>query len=404
MPFRYCWLLLLLLGAAPASHAQTPTDTVARQLDANLRQLLVSPTFRVVQVRTEMVQDLQHNRVARLPGLLDYLQHRIMLADSIGRITKNERALVLAAAGQFRPLLAQVAADPPYYGRSCLVPWPTPPTDGLQQAAQTYVAAHLDSLVQAARQAHLPTADSIFLTLYLPILANPHETISDSLNAGLRRFVRRYPNSALVPTVKGSIRYEIIPSSITLGLNFSLGATFLQGGLADAFTNSVRLGLGGEASWKRYVLYLRASTSNLKPRTTYTFGNAVWLDDQGLNMAQYELLVGYCVLETKWFRVLPFAGASLLEIASYKVNNQIKPEADHRLWFGHPLTAGLNMELNFSNERRFGPGKLGTEGWFVQVRNGWRQAQALAGPPTAGSIYFFEVGVGGFARNAGTRR
>ncbi|MDO7848048.1 hypothetical protein Q5H92_16910 [Hymenobacter sp. M29] len=398
----------LVLSAARPACAQTPADTAGRQLDAQLRRLEVSPLLRVVQAREALVAELRHNRAGRLPGLLDYLLQQLPAVDSSARLSVNERALLLAAAGRFAALLKQAVPARAYFGRDCRVPFRTFPADGLAEAAQAFVARRADSLIRvAARRVRQPAADSAFLPLYLRVLANGREEVSDSLDAGLRRFVQRYPASPLAGVAKWYVRYEFVPSPFTVGGEFFLGGTFFQGELSEAFTNTVRLGMGGEASWQRYLLYARLTTGDLRPRATYTFGQAVWEPEQSLNYSQVELSAGYCVLENKWLRLTPFAGASLLWFAPATVNNQpVRPEADYRLWFARPLTAGLNLEIKLDKDRehRFGRGPLSDSNWTLRLRSGWRQAQAQQGPPTAGGVYYVEAGLGIFVRMAGTRR
>lgn len=405
--FGWGWLALLL-SAGLSARAQTPADTAARQLDAQLRRLEVSPLLRLLQARTALAEELRHHRPARLPGLFDYVVQQLPKVDSSARLSVEERALLLAATGRFAALLRQAERDAPYLGRNCRVPFRPFPADGLAEAARTFVARQADSLIRVGhRRLAQPAADSAFLPLYLRVLANGRAEVSDSLNAGLRRFVQRYPGTPLARVAKWYVRYEAVSSPFTVGGEFFLGGTFLQGGLSEAFTNTVRVGLGGEANWQRYLLYARFVTGALRPRATYTFGRAVWEPDQGLDCIQMELSAGYCVLENRRLRLTPFAGASLLWLSPYKQNNQpIKPEADYGLWFARPFTTGLNLEVKLLKDpaRRFGTGLLSETDWTLRLRSGWRQAEALQGPPTAGGIYYVEVGLGGFVRMGNSRR
>lgn len=393
-----------MLSAASAQVA-APTDSIIQALNQRLLQGPVSPMLRVVQVREELGYDLQNNRTNRIPGLLDFLLHRIDPAEHLGRATTYEQALLLAAAGQFPQLLLQVRRTPFFLGSSCLVTEEEPPRDNLTLLAQHYVAAHNDDLLLAAKKAHLSAADSSFLPLLLRVLPYSHWSVPDGINSALLAYLGRNPTSVYRPIIEQYVRYEYLPSPFTVGGGVFAGSTVFTGELGQAFSNGPRFGFGLDGTWKRWQTHFAYGTGSTEPRQTYVFDGAVWSPDLSINHIQLEWGVGYCVLETRWLRVAPFAGLSLLYLTPYKVKDKvIRPEDDRRLWCAQPLTAGLNLELKLDKQQQFGPGANGDASWFIRLRGGWRQASLTAGPGAAGSVYFAELGIAGYIRGMGKRR
>lgn len=397
MLFRlFCLAMCGWLGLQPCL-AQTPADTVARQLDNQLRQLQISSLTRLVQVREALAQDLKLNRPTRLPGLLRYLLTQLPLPDSVERLCPYEQWALQTATGDFAAALRTVAQPPPRNYPHWRLP-PSLPPDNLYDLTAAYVARHADSLARAARAAHLPAEDSAFMPVHIGLLANGRRPVSDELNEQLRAFLKRYPKSAYAYVARRFVRYEVVPSLFTLGLQGGGGPMFFGGALGRFLRTEGLYGLGLEGSWRRWQLTLNTRAGATYAQTTYQFDGTTWTPDLYLEYSMQELLVGYRVLDYPRLRVMPYGGLASFSIRPETEHHQVAPDLDRTLRFGWPLTAGVSVDFKFGLQANTPPAELNDAAGFVRLRAGWRSLAATPAPFTTGSLLYAEIGAGLFLR------
>ncbi|UOQ99477.1 hypothetical protein MUN81_08295 [Hymenobacter sp. 5317J-9] len=385
--------LFFLAGTAAQAQQAPATDSITRQLNRRLTQGTVPPMVRVVQVRELLLADLRRDEVRQVPQLLAYVAQTV--PDSVTAVQPPEAWALLLAAGQFEQLLKRVAADNPFDAPRLARPRLQPPRDGLFDLTQDYLVRHEADLRARARQVRVPAEDSTFLQLALSLLTQRRfSPTSQGLNADLQQFLDRYPRSEYGYFVARAVRPEYKPSRFSYGLDFHSGTGFFTGGLNADFRPVFNFGHGFEFGWDRYMLYLRNYIGTAETRRPYTADGHTWPAGQRLNYYVPELSVGYRLLEAKRLQVTPFVGASWCNFAPAKMEDRKNPDLDFDVTYGHPLTAGLDLNILLWRTES-GP-EIGS--WLLKIRSGVRAARSPQAPAASGTLFYLDVGIGGFGR------
>jgi hypothetical protein len=373
------------LGAARAQSV-TPNDSITQALNQQLVKGPVPPMVRVVQVRGMLIESLQTDQVRRIPSLIDYL--RSTVSDSVPQLQIHETWGLLAASGQFGPLLQHVAADDPFNGRRIR----RAPSDNLFDATQSYLARHLDELRERARYSRFPAEDSACLQLVLQLLAERRLPTPEALNLDLQRFAARYPQSNYHYFVATMIRPEYEPSRFRYGLDFHSGTGFFFGDLNKVFRSKFNVGHGFEFGWDRYMLYLRNYIGFAETRVPYTIKGHIWPAGQRIEYFIPEISVGYRVLENRRLLVTPFAGVSWCGFTPNTADAKKNPSIDTDVTMKGLLTAGLNVDVLLWNTHN----RMEVGSWLLKIRSGVRNTR---GPSVdRGGVIYLDIGVGGFGR------
>jgi hypothetical protein len=378
------------LGPVKAQVA-APTDSITRALNQRLLQGPVPAALRVVQVREGLGEALRANQVRQVPKLLDYLERTV--PDSIPRFQYYELWGLLAASGQFKPFLNQVAADNPFDMRPAFG-HRRPPADNLFELTQAYLARHLDELSSRARQAKFQPEDSTFLQLGLQLLALGRNPVPENLNLDLQRFLSKYPRSNYGYFVSRMVRPEYEPSRFSYGLDFHSGTGFFTGGLNEVFRPLHNVGHGFEFGWDRYFLYLRNYIGSAETRVPYTRNGRTWAAGQRLNYFVPEISVGYRLLESKWLVVTPFVGLSWCNFAPTPADVKKNPDIDTDVTMSGPITAGLNLDVLLWKTNS----GMEVGSWMLKIRSGVRPARGPDPQTAQGGLLYLDIGIGGFGR------
>ncbi|RYU78464.1 hypothetical protein [Hymenobacter persicinus] len=392
-----------LLSPAAAQTKPAPADSlraISRDVATRLGQR-PSDQVRVVQVRELLLEQVQHGPVRELPRLLAYL--RQTTADTTVGVRPYEEWALLAAAGDWYSVaeqvrrFSQIGTSPRQQLR-----YQRLPQDGLFDRTVRRVAQRQDTLRAQIRQARFLPEDSTFLQLFVTLLVPPPAGPAGSpgrqsaARNDIQAFLTQYPATEYGSFLRQFVGPEYAPSRFSYGLDFHSGSGLLLGELPTYFRHGANMGVGFEAGWDQYQLYLRDYIGLGSVRRPFDYGGP-WRQGLKVNYFVPEISLGYRVVDNKRLRLVPFLGLSALLVGPANTNRD-DPDNALDLSFRRPLTAGLNLDVLLWPTTSYGLGGYETGSWLLKLRAGVRQAALRRHDGPEGGIIYLDLGIGGFGR------
>ena len=435
----YLLLIGLLSFWLPAlAQVSAPLDSIAQALDQQLGPIPATPLQRAIMVRQQLQDAVLDEQLTRIPLLLEYLARAV--PESVPTVQPREALSLLLAAGAFGPLLKRVIADKAAlaqrrYRQALLLP-----PSALGDVADFYLSTHTEAL--KAQSQSLTTEEAAFITLLLEVL--PRGGVSPALDAEIDSFQQQFPHSeygyllrdfhnaeqnkislrALQEeeekqnqlarqaewgaselarrenTKKWRVAYDAWelksghPSRFCYGLDFYSGTGFFTNGLNAAFRPRYNLGNGFEFGWDHFMLYLRNYIGWAEARTDFSYDGHVWPAGQTLNYYIPEVSGGFRLVDRPHFMLTPFAGFSWFYFAPSSSDSKANPALKMDVFMRYPFTAGINLDIPVIKTRN--GSELGY--WILKVRSGVRAAEAPLRPALHGTLFYLDIGIGGFGR------
>lgn len=431
-------LLLGLVTLVSTAQTQLPVDSLGF---LNLRALpdgWLTKQQRVQMIQAQLMEALLDGQPTRIPPIVDYLEHRALSRQSA--VSPRVALSLLLAAGAYDQLLQQVVAENP--GRAQWVPAKQELLAGnlLASIAESYTAGHIEELSALAQR--LPPEQAAVIRVLLDVL--PRGGVSPAMDAEMNSFKQQFPHSEygyllrdLHNAEQNKIRLHALyeeeekqnqqareaewraselarreytrnwrvaydawelksgrPSRFRYGLDFHSGTGFFTNGLNATFRPRFNLGTGFEFGWDRFMLYLRNYIGWAEARTDFSYDGHVWPAGQTLNYYVPEVSAGFRLVDRQHFMLTPFAGLSWFDFAPPSSDSKNNPSLKMDVSMRYPFTAGLNLDIPAIKTRN------GSEQgyWMLKIRSGVRTAEAPLRPALHGTLFYLDIGIGGFGR------
>ena len=182
------------------------------------------------------------------------------------------------------------------------------------------------------------------------------------------------------------------PAKLGLGVQFGGSLLLPTGSLTQTLPTQAGLLYGVDVAIGRTVVLLHAGLHSARLRSGFTDRDQEWPDGMRVRSTLLDVGFGRAVYDNVRFRLVPFVGYRLLDIAP-------RDRTDERYagfsLTSHMPTAGLIWDVKFgSNASR--PDRVADR--FLFVRTKLSVSPVLAPKPLSGSLVNLQLSIGGFGR------
>lgn len=254
-------------------------------------------------------------------------------------------------------------------------------------------------LIDSINNSTLADNNKEFLKLFLLSLIKSKETndiTQDSINLKADKYLEKYPYDEMNAFIRKYIRYKLVASKWSYGIEFFGGSGIFTKNLRSNFKNSITLGVDFDIGYKNFILFLRDNLGFCKTRKDIMFNNIKWDKGSSAEMILPEASVGYIVEENRYIRLAPFAGIIGSGISPSSKSQELQ---DKNIPFAS-YSFGLNMDIKLGRSRiPIVSRGLEHSYWFVRLRYTYIMTEFSPNSPYYNSaIHNITIGIGAVGR------
>lgn len=278
-----------------------------------------------------------------------------------------------------------------------------PRQDMLYAKILEYMRDMHEEVISSIKAYQIPSTERDFLELNFKymIARDDFPVISQKdLNLLSDDFLEKYPNTMFEEYIRQNIRHVYKPKDWGFGVEFFSGYGIFTDELSDKFKNNVPMGVAFDVSYKKCIFYLRDYIGFSRTLHDIPFSSGTWLDHSQVRVFLPEASVGLDLLDTKFFKLVPFAGISATDISPTEYDRgRIAEYDDVGLDFTSTYTYGINLDFKLGSGNGMIMGGPEDSYWFVRVRYAYNQPQFNKKyQGYDGNFHYITIGVGGFGR------
>lgn len=220
----------------------------------------------------------------------------------------------------------------------------------------------------------------------------------DSLNTVSIDFIEKYPSSKYGNYVKKNALFVYQASNWGLGFDFFSGYGVFDGKLGEYFGGVVPIGVAFDIQYKSLILYLRDYIGFSKTKKDIPFEEDVWKKNETSLVFLPEATLGLEVLNSKKFKIAPFAGISSLDLGPTLNNSESEDYDKIDLDFTSAPCLGINLDIklkpiyNFVSIRR-------EESSYSLLKIRYSYHKPNYPDRFSGGLHTIVIGYGGFGRS-----
>jgi hypothetical protein len=277
-----------------------------------------------------------------------------------------------------------------------------PLRDILYQKLKENNIVMLNATISGIERSDLTAEKKDFLKMHINYLVSEDGEMQDKLNGMSDIFLNKYSDSPYENFTRQYIRYKLITSDWAFGFEFFSGASFFTENLGKRYSSSASFGVAFDIGYKNWMLYLRnhIGAGNTLIDIYDSAYNFIWLKGAQYTIFQPELSVGYLLLDSKRFRLAPFAGIASTDISPPTSQSTTNPDLKNfELPFTYTYSLGFTIDFKLkasliplisqSQEQGF---------WFIRLRYGYTMPQfSHKYPDITGNVHYVNIGIGGIA-------
>jgi hypothetical protein len=161
----------------------------------------------------------------------------------------------------------------------------------------------------------------------------------DEINDLSDLFIQSYPNSPLIPAVKKTISYKMVPSDFSFEWDFGGGGHFASGAITDWLTQGAGIFMDINFNYRqcRFGLAIVSSFGTVK-RDIPLPNRYEWPASKFIEVDKFSLSLGYRVLQGKKIILTPYGGISF-NSASFNTNYN---DYDYDYWKNVRLATSIS--------------------------------------------------------------
>ncbi len=249
----------------------------------------------------------------------------------------SEKALFYYNHQDFHKILSdigEIVNNPNFFRSYTIYPDHDHLLDSLQHFTNTN-RGHIIGLMEGS-QLSSEERDVLLLNLDMYLLGAEGALVDeDSLNRRAEAFMAKYPESQFLYYVNEYIWYDYSLSPWALSFTFPINIRINSGGLQNSLKNGFTLGLGIDAYFYRVALLTHiALLGGSGANSSIGLPNTSWADGTKLSFNEYDVSLGFVIIDSHRFRITPFAGYNRSVV--YPV---IKEKEEHPEYKGTELAA-----------------------------------------------------------------
>ena len=151
------------------------------------------------------------------------------------------------------------------------------------------------------------------LQFCLPDLRKPI-IFRDTLNVRANNFLLENPGSKYSSFTSKYIYARMVPSKLAIGLYLGIGTTQLSRAVANHIWSDFFGAIGFELSVGRICLNYHLQSGTASVYHEFSLNNRVWPQRLDLDLGLNEFSIGYSLLDSRFFRLMPYMGIASFQL------------------------------------------------------------------------------------------